>query len=483
MKIQRTSTGIIIQEPTREMKEKVLQYLSLRQPIREFFVYCKNDPSRKNVLGIKKDVLYLPSGFGKIPDEYIKKEIDGAPVLKPSSGAVVDIRMNREPRSPLQEDCIKHLTTSTAPKITVELKPGTGKTFISLYSISKVGLKPLIVTPTTLLKNQWIDNLVDLGISKDDITTDIYSAPSKTFCVVTITSIENAIRDDWSGLLKVIDEADFGIKIVDEAHLHLKGMLKLDSISNIKHNWYLSATLGRSDMSEDRILNRALCDAERFVGNAKYEEYQKEYVNVYTQEIKYYPTSRMCNAYFKYGKKGLIRATYYNMLMDYHNGVPFINNILTVTKRARDLVPYEARTIVLVPLLKTMAEVLKAMKNDPYFCKFRVAGVDGSLSVSKKREALDSDIIISTTMSMGVGVDIDNLGSVVNFDQYASLISQEQVIGRLRDRNKETVYVDVCDHVKYAKCFERWAVKRRTVMPYFPGVATPFKVLPVIHST
>ena len=74
--------------------------------------------------------------------------------------------------------------------------------------------------------------------------------------------------------MDTIRRSDFGIKVVDEAHLSLKANLRFDAICNIKYNWYLSATLGRSSPDEDTILNYALLDADRFVGDSRYEEYQ-----------------------------------------------------------------------------------------------------------------------------------------------------------------------------------------------------------------
>ena len=192
--------------------------------------------------------------------------------VTPRVGKTIELNMNRSPRSKLQEDCIDTLITSKSHKITVEVKPGVGKTFMALYSISKLRLKPLIVAPTTLLKNQWIEEIETLGIDKNDIASDIFDAPNKKCCVVTVTSMENALRNDWFKLMETIDRSQFGIKIVDEAHLHLKGVLKLDAVCNIKHNWYLSATLGRSSFEEDTILNRAYLDAQRFVGSGIYEE-------------------------------------------------------------------------------------------------------------------------------------------------------------------------------------------------------------------
>lgn len=483
MKIEKTTTGVIIREPSDEIKRKCLQYFSLPNPVREFFVYCKKDPDYEKLVSFMRDhdIIYITSGFLNIKDKVIESlnVSSEKPIQTPR---LITLDMNREPRSQLQRDCIELLTTSKENKITVELKPGTGKTFIACYSAAKLGLKPLIVAPTSLLKNQWIDNIVELGIDKSDIATKIWDAPDKKVCVVTISSLEGAIRDDWNGLLKTLDASGFGIKVIDEAHLHLKGMLKFDALCNIKHNWYMSATLGRSSADEDRILNRALGDAKRFVGNAAYEEYQKEYVNVYLQDIYYYPSNKLCDACFKYGSKGLIRSSYYNMLMTYHNGVPFIKNIITMLKRAKSIIDYDGKILLLVPLLSIIEQVVKAMDQDPFFKQYSYSAVDGSMPLSQRREAMESDFILSTSLSMGTGVDVSNLGVVVNFDQYSSSIIGEQIFGRLRDRGKETYYIDVCDVVKQAKMLTRWGQKRRILIPYYPGAKRDMKRFPAIHS-
>lgn len=357
----------------------------------------------------------------------------------------------------------------------------THNTFISLYSIAKLGLKPLIVTPSTLLKNQWVENLTDSGIPKEDIATNIFDGSHKKFTVVTISSIENAMRDDFEKTMNAVNDAQYGIKIIDEAHLHLKGLLKFDALCNIRHNWYLSATLGRSDAQEDTILNRALSDADRFVGSAIYEEYQHEYVNIYLQDISYHPTTQLCQKHFKYGTKGLIRSTYYNMLMDYRHGIPFISNIIRLIKTARSICPY-GKILVLVPLITIIDVAIDVMSRDSWFDGHDVVGVDGSMSITKKREALEKEYILSTSMSMGVGVDVADLSCVINFDQYSSPIIGEQIFGRLRTRKdgKETYYFDICDHIKQARQIENWGRKRRVILPYFPGANSDIKMLPRI---
>ena len=340
-----------------------------------------------------------------------------------------------------------------------------------MYSSSKLGLKPLIVTPSTLLKNQWIEEIIDSGIDKSDIATDIFEGENKKCCVVTITSLELAIRDNWDACLNAINNGCYGIKIIDEAHLHLKGMLKFDALCNIQHNWYLSATLGRSDAEEDTILNRALLDAKRFVGSKKYEEYQKEYIRIYQQDIYYQPSQKLCNDYFKYGKKGLIKSSYYNMLMAYKNGVPFIDNMINMVKKVRALTKSDKKVLLLIPMIDIIKRVMNVMSRDSYFKNLNVVMVDGSMPLRQKRENLESgNIILATVQSMGVGVDVKDLIAVINGDQLASPISLEQIVGRLRDRGYETVYVDICDHVKYAKTLVKWGNKRRELFKYFPGV-------------
>ena len=153
----------------------------------------------------------------------------------------------------------------------------THNTFIALYAISKLRKKTLIVCPTTNLKEQWIQELISLGFGKKMISTDIWHSADKPFTVTTISAIERHIKERWVSLRDVIEQANFGIKIIDEAHLHLRGLMKFDSLCNIKRNWYLSATLGRSSQDEDNVLKRAMLDADRFIGTTQYEEYQHQY--------------------------------------------------------------------------------------------------------------------------------------------------------------------------------------------------------------
>ena len=115
MKIERTTTGVIIHGASTELKRKVLQYFSLKQPVREYFIYSGNDRTKKPLFGKEHDVIYISSGFLKIDDPVIQKLPKPTTINYPTPKKVT-VEMNREPRSPLQEDCIKKMLTSDSPK-------------------------------------------------------------------------------------------------------------------------------------------------------------------------------------------------------------------------------------------------------------------------------------------------------------------------------------------------------------------------------
>ena len=195
---------------------------------------------------------------------------------------------------------------------------------------------------------------------------------------------------------------------------------------------------------------------------------------------------RLCEDYFKYGTKGLIKSTYYNALMAYQNGIPFISNILTVYKLMRHIMPEDVRdkkALILVPMITIIERLVETMKQDPYFKNIHIIGVDGRMKIVEKMAALsEGELIISTSMSMGTGIDIKGMSLLINFDQYASPIISEQIVGRNRDRGWECYHVDVVDYVKYAKTLASWGNKRRGCLPYFPGVKKNFKQLPDLRK-
>ena len=134
MRVEKTNTGIIIREANYNIKQKCLQYFSLKDPIREYFLYSGNDPNNKPRFGKEHDVIYITSGFGHIDDPIIKQVMKFSKTIAPVKPKPITLDVSREPRSDLQRDCINMLTTSDAKKITIELKPGVEQLPAPAYS-------------------------------------------------------------------------------------------------------------------------------------------------------------------------------------------------------------------------------------------------------------------------------------------------------------------------------------------------------------
>lgn len=142
MKLERTTTGLIIHQPSIEIKRAVLRYFSLTNPVREYFIYSGNDRSKKPLFGKEHDVIYISSGFLHITDDDIRK-LPKPSVINYQTPKKVEITMNRQPRSQLQEDCIHQMLNTKSSKITIELKPGVELIPAPAYGDVRVKYTPL----------------------------------------------------------------------------------------------------------------------------------------------------------------------------------------------------------------------------------------------------------------------------------------------------------------------------------------------------
>ena len=144
MKLERKNTGLIIHNPDNIVKRKLLQYFSLVNPVREYFIYSGSNRDNKPIFGKEHDVVYVTSGFLVINDPIIRS-LPHPEVIQPMTPKTIDLVMNREPRSKLQEDCIGMMTSNAnrSSKITVELKPGVELIPAPAYSDVRVKYSPL----------------------------------------------------------------------------------------------------------------------------------------------------------------------------------------------------------------------------------------------------------------------------------------------------------------------------------------------------
>ena len=115
-------------------------------------------------------------------------------------------------------------------RIHIVAAPGAGKTVIGIEIFNRLALKALVVSPTRLIRNQWLERLTDFLTTKDLpnwCSKDLHD--SRYFTAVTyqgLFSLDKKIsQEDEGAQFKSISQwfkqHEFKLLILDEAH-HLK---------------------------------------------------------------------------------------------------------------------------------------------------------------------------------------------------------------------------------------------------------------------
>lgn len=149
------------------------------------------------------------------------------------------MRVRREP-FPHQSDALTHWWQKGARGVVV-LPTGTGKTFLAIMAIEKVGRPTLIVTPTLALFNQWFHELS----MAFDVSIGLLGGGYFDIQPITVTTYDSAYihLEKWGNR--------FGCLIYDECH-HLPGpSYQLTAVGSIApFRLGLTATPERADNQE-----------------------------------------------------------------------------------------------------------------------------------------------------------------------------------------------------------------------------------------
>lgn len=404
---------------------------------------------------IKDETLYIPRGYPisklemmtGITPEYIKED-DPYDTMDKKHHSYFELR------NELQEESCKFLTESNNKQLTLNLKMGFGKTFVAIYSACMCNERMIVICPNDGIKRQWMDTCkkmfdfksvqgLDIAGSNimDLIIDDVYEELPDIYFVNHQTLHSFMTSRGTDKFKEFFEKIRVGIKIYDEAHLNFANILLIDFFSNTKRTWYLTATHGRSDKSEEKCFRLAFKSADAY-GEYESELAQRKHViyhAVYTRSGIDNKSLRKVLAY-----PGLTAASYGRWaFIDDPNDTTYkaIKQIIELTADA------EGKTLIFVPLIEIIETLSKKLKND--FPDLSVGEYHSKMDKSEKESSLKKDIIISTIKSAGTGKDIPLLRKVICTEIFASKIIAKQVMGRLREYapDKDTFYFDLgIDH-------------------------------------
>ena len=125
------------------------------------------------------------------------------------------------------------------------------------------------------------------------------------------------------------------------------------------------------------------------------------------------------------------------------------------------------KTILLTKRIELIEQLYDRLLSDPLFNhdSLQIGRFHSGVSKEEKDDTLlNADLIITTDSSMGTGIDIPNLTSIISTIPTSSAVKTEQMLGRLRDlgEDKEVIYFDLVD-IGFEECRNQLTRRMNTV--------------------
>jgi len=380
-------------------------------------------------------------------------------VVEPIVPQTIDIQLKEgvKPREE-QVEATEFLTNNKCGFRPLALRPGFGKTFLSIFSIVKIGYRAIIVLGQLI--DQWINSIFQFTtLTKDDIyivkgidslknlwtmidngfKPKIILFSTRTLDLYTVENAEgyNKLRT-YEELCTVLG---IGIKVIDECHLKFGTNSQIDFRSNIKINIYLSATYQRNSRDGKRIFDMyfpaELKYGEQLVKRYTTVEFAFYRLNIFREHLSRFRTM-----------KGYNHSLYEDYLVKQRKYLKlFVNDVISPMLHQYF---FNVRKIGQHCLILCQSRKFTLALADALIKK-----IDDSESVSTffsgdkdygDEERLKSNIIVSTIHSCGTGRDIKGLKTCINTVSMASAPQAIQCLGRLREiPGEDTYYVDMCN--------------------------------------
>lgn len=459
MIITKERTRIIFTEYTDIEKRQLEDLVATMEKV---FIY--EDPDNK--------MICFPTGM----EETVKKTFPKISIVDKSDGYweyahITPVEHNAQPRNQLQIDFIEFVLeqANKKNKLAGILSPGTGKTFMACYSAIKVGLRTLIIVPTSNIKVQWGETLTGM-FNVDPERVKLVTSPKDFINVkadfVVVSQASLAVLNKTYDLEKIMKTNKFGIKVIDEVQMWFHNIIKVDGNSNICHNWYLTGTFGRSGEEENSLYQTMFGDLQIFREKDKTPTlFNRKPGNVYgmkphmhvkmvwmksglsQEQIRKVTSSmRYSERSGKWVRYGLSIPAYTEMVIPSDAKMTiFLKSLLKVIKMANDEVTY-GKMLVLTPTIASVNVIYGYVKQ--MYPDKKIGTIHSkNTKADNDRIKAECEILISTVKSCGTGFDVKDLSKLVVAEQFKSWILADQVSGRLRRRpdGKDTYMWDIAD--------------------------------------
>ena len=327
----------------------------------------------------------------------------------------------------------------------------THNTFMACYSSIKVGLRTLIIVPTSGIKVQWAETLINMfNVPEDRVkvvnTPKDFINVKADFVIVSQASL--SVLNKTYDLEKIMKLNKFGIKVIDEVQMWFHNIIKVDACSNICHNWYLTGTFGRSGEEENSLYQQMFGDLAIFREKQKDPTiFNRKPGNVYgmkphmhvkmiwmksgltKEEVRKVSSSmRYSERAGKWVRYGISIPAYTELTIPSDGRMTrFLKTVLKIVKIANEEVTY-GKMLILAPTINAVNVIFGYVKQ--MYPNKKIGTIHSRNSkADNDRVKAECEILISTVKSCGTGFDVKDLSKLVVAEQFKSWILADQVSG------------------------------------------------------
>lgn len=400
----------------------------------------------------ERKVLMLPRG---IDIGYIERLLQSEPVVDSSMdipGDIGEVKLKYKPRDEVQQEAIKFMISADryrhseySTMKSINLNTGKGKTYCSVATAAYLGFRSIVITDNIGWLEQWKKFFLEYTDMQPDEIYLISGAPSlmklfnrdisKYKVLLSTHSTLKSIGDKqgWDKIREFFSYCQIGIKFFDEAHLNFDNMFQIDCYSNTFITYYLTASPGRSNLSEDMIFKLYFKNVPSIDLFNQEEDPHTKYAAIrFNSNPTPLDASRCKNNY------GLNRIAYTDYLVHNENFKMLLTILvnMAINKPGKHLF-YIGTNEAILYVRDWMYENFPELIN-------QVGIYTSIIPVERKNEELNKKIILSTTKSAGAAMDIKGLVETVNLaEPFKSKVLAQQTFGRTRDDG--TLYKDIVD--------------------------------------
>jgi superfamily II DNA or RNA helicase len=403
---------------------------------------------------IDDDKLYLPKGINlEVLEDHFgvlaTKNYEPTPYKEMSQPYEVLV----DPRSEIQRSSINFLTSQenfignrAYCQYSLNLETAGGKTYCAIASFTKLGYKTLVIVNRSYLSDHWKSEIMKftnipeeriIQVSSEMMRKVIEMEVEGDVYIILHQTIQSFAKSDgWNDVNEFMSVAGIGLKIYDEAHEFINSSFVIDSYTNVRKTFYLTATMGRSNARESKIFNIMLSSSAKY--NDKLEEKERK--------IHYHPVIYKGGLSQKYiiGMKdshgfSSFKFIDFALYSDYSCG---LENALKYA--LSEALEHEGQILIVSPKKESVDWIAQMVSR---FIEGKTIGTiysNNSKEVNFRNQ--NCDIISSTIKSCGTGFNPPNLQCIICAEPHSSKITTHQLKGRLdRFKGEDTYFYDLVD--------------------------------------